>query len=468
MKLFDSVQRKKVEFIPIKNDEVRIYICGATVYDDAHLGHSRSSVSFDLLRRVLEFSGKKVKFVKNFTDIDDKIIKKMEKSGETLKEITERYINSYISDMEALKVLRPTLEPKATETLTDISDFISNLLHKDIAYKTSSGDIYFDTSKDSKYLSISNQIQDENNRESRLENIETEKRNSKDFVLWKAKKDNDLISFPTQIGEGRPGWHIECSAMIEKHLAYSDSEFSIDIHGGGSDLLFPHHENEASQSRCFSGKELSKYWIHNGFVKIDGEKMSKSLGNSFFIKDALKNYSGELLRFYLLSIHYRQDFNFSEEELLNSKKRLDKIYRLKKRIYGGKVGNANSEFQQDILKPLNDDLNISVALAVIDKFISESNEKLDLGQNLKNIKKEILGNIDFINLILGFGGEDAFEYFQFGISQDLKLEIESLIEQRKNFKKDKDFAKADEVRTKLEKMEIQIMDTANGTLWEKV
>jgi len=467
MFLFDSVKRKKVEFIPINSDEVRIYVCGATVYDDAHLGHARSSVSFDLLRRVLEVDKKKVIFVKNFTDIDDKIIKKIESSGETLKEITERYMKSYNSDMKALKVIQPTLEPKATENLDEISNFVEVLLNRGFAYKTSSGDIYFDTSKDKKYLSISNRIQDENSRESRLENIESEKINPEDFVLWKAKKDGDLISFSTKIGDGRPGWHIECSAMIEKHLSYKDSEFSIDIHGGGADLLFPHHENEASQSRCFTNKELAKYWIHNGFVKIDGDKMSKSLGNSFFIKDALKNYSGELLRFYLLSTHYRQDFNFSEEELLNSKKRLDKLYRLKKRVYGGKVGEENIDFRKNVLKSLNDDLNISVTLAIVEKWISESNEKLDNGIGGKNLKREILGNFQFLDLILGFGGSDSFSYFQFGISEIDKETIELLILQRRDAKKEKNFQKADDIRDSLLNMGIQIMDTVNTTLWEK-
>jgi len=467
MLIFDSVKRKKVEFIPIKSDEVRIYICGPTVYDNAHLGHARSSVSFDILRRILEHDGKKVQFVKNFTDIDDKIIKKMESSGESLKEITEKYMESYISDMDSLNVIRPTFEPKATDNMSEIISFIENLLIQDIAYKTSSGDIYFDISKDLKYLSISNRVQDENSRESRLEKIELEKRNSEDFVLWKHKKDGDLISFQTKIGDGRPGWHIECSAMIENHLAYKNSEFSIDIHGGGADLIFPHHENEASQSRCFSGKELAKYWIHNGFVKIDGDKMSKSLGNSFFIKDALNKYSGELLRFYLLSIHYRQDFNFSEEELLNSKKRLDRLYRLKKRVYSSKAGVENFDFRNTILVALKDDINISVTLAIIDKWISDSNEKLDSGDNGKSFKREILGNIQFINSVLGFGGTDTFEYFQFGISAVEKDKIESLIVERISAKKDKNFQKADQIRESLNNLGIQIMDSSSGTVWEK-
>jgi cysteinyl-tRNA synthetase len=467
MTIYDSVQRKKVEFVPIKPDEVRIYVCGPTVYDHAHLGHARSSLSFDVLRRVLEERGFSVKFVKNFTDIDDKIIKKMSESGETLKEITNRFENSYLSDMEALNVARADIEPRATESLDEIASFINRLIDNGVAYRIPSGDIYFDTSKDSQYLSISKRVQNEDERESRLDRVEGEKRNSEDFVLWKGAVDGDVISFKTEVGDGRPGWHIECSAMIEKHLAYKDSEYSIDIHGGGADLLFPHHENEASQSRCATGHELSKYWIHNGFVKIDGEKMSKSLGNSFFIRDALHHYSGELLRFYLLSTHYRQDFNFSEEELLNSKKRLDKIYRLKKRLYGGKVGEVNKQFRGTLLEALGDDLNISVTLSAIDNFISEVNEKLDSGIKDKNLKREALANIEFIDRVLGVGGSDAYQYFQWGVSESDKEKIRELIESRTVAKKDKQFDKADEIREELLSMSIQIMDTADGTLWER-
>ncbi|EJF06021.1 cysteinyl-tRNA synthetase [Thiovulum sp. ES] len=390
----------------------------------------------------------------------------MKETGETLKEITEKYIASFESDMENLRVISPNIKPKATENLEAMEKMIAGLLKKDFAYKTSSGDIYFDTSKDSNYLSISGRKQESEERVSRLENRESEKRNPEDFVLWK-NQNGDEVKFETSFGSGRPGWHIECSAMIEKHLAYKGTEFSIDIHGGGADLLFPHHENEATQSRCATGHELSKYWLHNGFVKIDGTKMSKSLGNSFFVKDSLKVYSGEVLRFYLLSTNYRQDFNFSEVELLNSKKRLDKIYRLKKRLYGGKVGEVNSDFKNALLDFLHDDLNISETLSKVDEFVSEANDKLDSGKISKVEKREILGNIKFLDSLLGIGGTDEFEYFQFGISENQKAEIENLISERTKAKKEKNFELADKIRNDLEEMEIQIMDTANGTLWEK-
>jgi cysteinyl-tRNA synthetase len=462
MKIFDSVKRDKLPFSPISGNSVKIYVCGPTVYDDAHLGHARSAVSFDLLRRVLQESGYSVTFGRNFTDVDDKILDKMAKSGEDLETITSRYISSYNSDMKALNVLTPDLEPKATENIEAMEKMVLKLLEDGFAYQTSSGDIYFDTSKDSKYLSLSNRKQEDT--ESRIGEV-VEKRNPTDFILWKSAKDG--VRFGKRF-VGRPGWHIECSAMVDEHLAYKSGDYSIDIHGGGADLLFPHHENEASQSRCSTGKELAKYWMHNGFVKIDGEKMSKSLGNSFFLKDVLKLYSGEVIRFYLLSTNYRQDFDFSDTELLNSKKRLDKLYRIKKRVYGGKIGEANPKFREEILNALQDDLNTSIAFSILDKFVSETNEKLDSGKVSKVEKREILGSIEFLNMILGIGGSDAFQYFQFGVSEAEKIEIEKLISIRSEAKKERDFQKADEVRAKLEKMNIQIMDTASGTLWEKI
>jgi cysteinyl-tRNA synthetase len=464
--IFDSVKRERVQFQPIREGEVKIYVCGPTVYDDAHLGHGRSGVAFDVLRRVLKANGYKVTFAKNFTDIDDKIINKMKSEKRTLKEITDRYMNSYLSDMEALNVERADIEPKATEYIDAMVSMVENLIGRDIAYRVSSGDVYFDTSKDKDYLSISQKFQDSEERVSRLDRVEDEKRNLNDFVLWKGSKDGDEVKFETAIGTGRPGWHIECSAMIEESLSYKDSAYSIDIHGGGADLLFPHHENEATQSRCSTDRELSKYWIHNGFVRIDGEKMSKSLGNSFFIKDALKHYSGELLRFYLLTTHYRQDFNFSEEELLNSKKRLDKLYRLKKRVYDSKAGEVNKSFKEELLKALNDDINLSVALSKIDEMINSSNEKLDNGE--KKSKKSIVANINYIDEVLGFGGSDPFKYFQFGMSSEIVEKIEELLEQRKEAKKEKNFERADLIREEIESFGVQIMDTPNGAVWERV
>ena len=463
MKIYDSHLKQKVDFKPIKNDEVRIYVCGPTVYDDAHLGHARSSISFDLLRRVLEVIGYKVTFVKNFTDIDDKIINKMNATGKSLKEITEYYIDSYLKDMNALNVKRADIEPKATESLEAMFDIIDKLLQKGYAYKLPNGDIYFDTSKDEEYCKLSNKCQDDE-----VHRIEIEgKKNPADFALWKACKGKGDVCFDSPFGSGRPGWHIECSAMIKKHIAYN-GEYEIDIHGGGADLFFPHHENEEAQTYCAYGEHLAKHWMHNGFVQINGEKMSKSLGNSFFVKDALKHYPGEVLRFYLMSTHYRAPLNFSEEDLIASKKRLDKLYRLKKRVYGITKKQQDKEFEEKLLNCMKDDLNISKALAAIDEFINTSNENLDKNPKDKALKQKIVSNIEFIDKLLGVGGSDAYEYFQAGIDEETKNKINELIQKRTEAKKNKDYKLADKIRDELKEMGIQIQDTPNGTVWEKV
>ncbi|QKF63022.1 cysteinyl-tRNA synthetase [Campylobacter mucosalis] len=458
MQIYDSVKKQKVDFKP-QNEVVRIYLCGPTVYDDAHLGHAKSAVSFDMLRRVLIALGHKVKFVRNYTDIDDKILKKMSESGKSLEEITNFYIDSFEADMKALNVLDPDIKPRATECVGQMIDYINELIKKDYAYKLDDG-IYFNTQKDVKYLSISGRECDD--AVARVDNNES-KKDQKDFVLWKF--DENFYDAP--FGKGRPGWHTECVAMIKEHLA-SDTEFVIDIHAGGSDLLFPHHENEAAQCRCHSGKELSKYWLHNGFIQINNEKMSKSLNNSFFVKDALKDYQGEVLRFYLLSSHYRANFNYSLDDLNASKKRLDKIYRLKKRVYETKLGEISENFKSEILEALSDDLNTSKALAVVDEFVNLANEGLDKNPKDKNLKTTIVANLAFLEQIFGIATLDSFEYFQFGVSDELKAKINELILKRNEAKKERNFALADEIREQINALNINIMDTPSGTLWEKI
>lgn len=466
MVIYDSVQKKKVPFVPITPNEVKIYVCGPTVYDDAHLGHARSAIAFDLLRRVLIALHYRVTFVKNFTDIDDKIIVKMNESGQSLEAITSHYIQRYKDEMHALHVSDADIEPKATQTVQEIIDFVQAMLTQKTAYATSDG-IYFDTSKDDKYLSLSHRLVEEETTLARVEGKD-EKKDQKDFALWKFSKANEP-SFSAPFGDGRPGWHIECSAMIEKHLACHHGAYQIDIHAGGADLLFPHHENEAAQTRCKSNQELAKYWMHNGFVTINGEKMSKSLGNSFFLKDALAIYDGEILRFYLLSSHYRANFNFSEEDLLMSKKRLDKLYRLKKRVFDIEAASQpDASFQENILEALSDDLNISKALAVLDEMISLANETIDQTPKDKPFKALIHANLKWLESLLGIGLHSPIAYFQLGVTEDERHAIEEKIKQRSNAKKAKDFASADAIRAALEQQNIQLMDTPNGTQWEKL
>lgn len=464
MHIYDTAARTKRAFVPLIPGKVSLYVCGPTVYDDAHLGHARSALAFDLLRRVLEAEGYEVTFARNITDIDDKIIKKAAESGVAIETITDTYIRAYHRDMTALGVAAPTLEPRATESLDAMFALIQTLMDKGSAYRTDSGDVYFDTQSDANYLQLSGRHQDEKAVQHRVESTE-QKRHIADFALWKAVQD-DSVAFDSPFGRGRPGWHTECSAMIEQYLS-THGEYAIDIHGGGADLLFPHHENEAAQTRCATGRELARYWMHNGFVTIGGEKMSKSLGNSFFIKDALQAYPGEVLRFFLLGTHYRSDFNFNEEDLLAAKKRLDKLYRLKKRLFGLNVAEAKTPFQAALLEALKDDLNVSKALAHVDAMVAEANEGLDADPKDKGLKRRTMADLAFVETLLGFGTMSPFDYFQFGIDEVTKGKINELIEARNAAKKAKAFDKADAIRQEITAMGVQLMDTPQGTFWEQ-
>ena len=465
MRLFDSKSKAKKDLNAYKNEPLNIYLCGATVYDDAHLGHARSSVCFDLLRRTLLALGFKVQFARNYTDIDDKILAKMKEKNLSLKELTTHYIQSYEADMNALNVLKPNFMPKATEYIAQMIELIESLEKKGFTYTLKDG-VYFDSSKDSAYFSLSHRNLNDN--QSRLEN-EVAKKNESDFVLWKF----DESFYDAPFGKGRPGWHSECVAMIR---ALFDDK--LIIHCGGADLLFPHHENEAAQCRCAYGGELAQIWLHNGFVKIDGEKMSKSLNNSFFVKDALKEFCAEALRFYLLQTHYRGDFNYAVSDLESAKKRLDKFYRLKKRLgvfeftdYELNLKTNSKGFQSElsrqILNALNDDLNISLALSVFDEFIINSNAKLDENPKDKALKENLTQGLKECALIFGVGFMDTSEYFQFGVDDEFKVQIKAQIKARNEAKAEKNFALADEIRTNLAKKGIILQDTPNGTVWEK-
>lgn len=462
MKLFDSVKKEKLDFIPKKENEVCIYLCGPTTYDDAHLGHARSSVCFDLLHRVFIALGFRVKFARNYTDIDDKILKKMKESGRNLSELTDFYIAAYERDMKALNVLDPDFKPRATHFIREMISLIAHLQKQGFAYVLEDG-VYFDTSKDKSYLSLSKRGLEENI--TRLEN-EVAKKNESDFVLWKF--DENFYDAP--FGKGRPGWHTECVAMINSLF-----NEGLDIHAGGIDLLFPHHENEASQCRCANNYELASYWLHNGFVNINGEKMSKSLNNSFFIKDALNEFHPELLRFYLQSSHYRAHFNYSLEDLALSKKRLDKFYRLKQRLDlkefsdfdKNKIYSFESEVANRALKDLSDELNISKALATLDEFIVEANLELDKEPKNISLKLDLKQGLEELALLFGFGFLAWNEYFQFGVSREQKELIMQKIQERNEAKKMKDFSTADKIRAELAQMNIVLLDTPQGTIWEK-
>ncbi|PHQ56311.1 MAG: cysteine--tRNA ligase [Sulfurimonas sp.] len=466
MFIYDSVKKEKREFIPLQAGKVSLYVCGPTVYDDAHLGHAKSALVFDLLTRVLSANGLDVTYARNITDIDDKIIKKAIAQNKDIKEITDYYTESFHTEMSAIGVSRPDIEPKATESLNAMFEMMQNLIDSGHAYSTKDGDVYFDTASDSAYLTLSARVQDDEDKQERVESSSM-KKNPADFAMWKSVKDGSL-TYESPFGLGRPGWHLECSAMIEKHLAQPNTAFAVDIHGGGADLLFPHHENEAAQTRCSSNHELAAYWMHNGFVNINGEKMSKSLGNSFFLKDALKEYDGEVLRFYLLSTHYRSNFNFNTEDLSIAKKRLDKIYRLKKRLFGLAQNTESTEFKTKLLAALSDDMNVSTALALIEDMISSANETLDTAGKHKLLKRETISNLAYIEELLGFGVKNPFEYFQFGMDEDTKEKIATLMDKRSEAKKEKNFEDSDRLRDEILAFGVTLMDTPAGTFWEKV
>ncbi len=465
MHIYDSAAKTKRKFIEQNKGIVYLYVCGPTVYDDAHLGHAKSALTFDLLSRVLKAHNLHVVYARNITDIDDKIIQKAKQIGISIQELTDKFTTKYHKDMAHLGITPPDIEPKATQSVDAMTDMIGRLLDSGHAYKVRNGDIYFDTSSDKKYLSISHKIQDDSDKQNRIISSD-EKKHDADFALWK-HANKDEVGFDSIFGRGRPGWHLECSAMIEKHLVKDDAQkYAVDIHGGGADLLFPHHENEAAQTRCSTSHEIAAYWMHNGFVNINNQKMSKSLGNSFFIKDALKLYNGEVLRFYLLSTHYRSNFNFTEDDLLASKKRLDKIYRLKQRLFGLQENTMQTDFQIQLLKALSDDLNISLSMALIDEMISNVNDVMDSDKKNKQIKKEAVSNLTYIKTILGFGFQDPFEYFQAGAPKKIKEQILALITQREQAKKQKDYQNADKIREQIIALGANIMDTPKGTLWE--
>jgi cysteinyl-tRNA synthetase len=460
--LFDSHLKSKVEFASEFEGEARIYLCGPTVYDDSHLGHARSAISFDLLRRLLTALGYKVTFVRNITDIDDKILNKMAQTGKSLEELTGFYADRYRDDLDALGVLPPSVEPKATEHIAQMLDLIAKLIANGAAYQTADGDIYFDVTKYPQYGDLSGETQEDT-----LTRVSTEqKRNARDFALWKAAKTGDSVGYDSPYGKGRPGWHLECSAMAQTHLFRRGAQFACDIHAGGSDLFFPHHENEATQTKCAYDNALAKYWMHNGFVRIDGQKMSKSLNNSFFVKDALKIFQGEALRFYLTGVHYRAGLNYNFKDLNAAKKRLDRIYRLKKRV--DTIGEAEADFKEELLSALCDDLNISKALAAIDEMISRANEVLDKNAKDKAAKATFGGNLKLVSDLLGAGAQDPYEWFQWGVEEGDRKKIEDLIADRAAAKIDKDYARADEIRERLSAIGINVMDLPARTVWEKL
>lgn len=492
--LYNSRTKKKELFLPLTPNQVKMYVCGVTVYDDCHLGHARSALVFDTIRRYLEYSGYQVTYVRNFTDVDDKILQRAHKEGIPWTQVTEKYIEAFYRDMGRLGIIPPTIEPRATHHIQDIVGMIAALVEKHVAYEVE-GDVYFEVRKFSQYGQLSGRNLEELLAGARVE-VDHRKKDPMDFALWKSAKP-DEPGWESPWGKGRPGWHIECSAMSIKHLGPT-----FDIHGGGKDLIFPHHENEVAQSCAYTGKEFARYWIHNGFVTIDQEKMSKSLGNFFTIRGIFEEspYSeivtGECLRYYLLSTHYRSDINFSDQSISEAKSAMDSIYGLIRRLeefdtYADNQGNEEWErlskhLAKKFQESMEDDFNTPKVLAAFHELRGEVNKLLVNGLS-RQAKGHVLDDLKKYGQTLGLFQIPSKEW-NFGIVRtvvggasgsstgtgfsDAGIQTEELIDQqvrlRNEARAQKDFSTADTIRKKLAEQGIILEDRPDGTTrWKR-
>ncbi|TRW25549.1 cysteine--tRNA ligase [Criibacterium bergeronii] len=464
MKIYNTLTNKKEEFHEINKGKVTIYSCGPTVYNYFHIGNARPFITFDLLRNFMEYIGYEVKFVQNFTDVDDKIIKRAKEENLTPKEVADKYIQAYYEDAKALGIRKATVHPRVTDVMDDIIKYVQDLVDGGYAYELN-GDVYFEVDKFKGYGKLSNKNIDELEAGARI-GVNEQKKSPMDFALWKAKKEGE-IAWDSPWGEGRPGWHIECSVMSTKYLGEH-----IDIHCGGADLIFPHHENEIAQSEAHNHEKFANYWMHNGYINVDNVKMSKSLGNFFTVRDVLEHYTGDVLRFFMLSAHYKSPINYSKELLDAAKTSLDRIKNCKKNTDFIIKNLSQKEFtaqENDLLKQISvfkdsfiekmsDDLNSADAIAVIFDLVKFANSNINensskaFAQQILDLLNELTGVLNIANLDTQNSDIDEEKIF-------------SLIEERANAKKAKDFARADQIRDELLDMGIQIKDTRTGTQW---
>lgn len=466
MKIFNSMTMTKEDFVPIEQGKVRMYACGPTVYNYIHVGNARPIIMFDVLRRYLEYRGYEVTFVQNFTDVDDKIIKRAGEEGTSSKEVSEKYIEEYLADTKGLGVRPATIHPKATENIDEIIKIVSTLIEKGYAYEAN-GDVYYRTAKFPEYGKLSHQPLEELQAGARID-VADIKENPMDFALWKAAKPGEPY-WESPWGQGRPGWHIECSAMSGRYLGKT-----IDIHCGGQDLIFPHHENEIAQSEAANGCKFVNYWMHNGFISVDNKKMSKSLNNFFTVREAAEAYSYDAIRMFMLMSHYRSPLNYSGEILIqaqNARERLatakSNLEFFKKNGVDGDMTDEEAKFAESIqryrerfIEVMDDDLNTADAVAVIFELVREINAAVSPASNpTKALAKECDKLFSELSEVLGLpvgGEEDA-----------LDAEIEELIEQRQAARKAKNFAEADRIRDVLKEKGIVLKDTPQGVKWER-
>ncbi len=480
MKIYNTLTGKKEEFIPVEPGKAGMYACGVTVYDHCHIGHARSAVVFDVMRRYMIYKGYQFKYVRNFTDIDDKIINKANKEGVSWDAVARKYTDEYYRDMDRLGVGRADVEPKATDHITEIIEMVSGLVEKGYAYEID-GSVYFEVSKFSGYGKLSKRDLEDMIAGARVE-VDERKKNPMDFALWKASKEGEP-AWESPWGAGRPGWHIECSAMSRKHLGET-----LDIHGGGADLIFPHHENEIAQSEAYSGKPFVRYWVHNGFITVDKEKMSKSLGNFFTIQEILNKFDPEAVRFFLLSTHYRSPIEFSDEQLREAEASIDRYYTTVLRIRdflaqeGAKEkAAADEKALEDILskfidrfkEAMDDDFNTALAIGNIFELIRMLNKYIDgrpLGSKARGLVKksgELLKETGDVLNIFTRSPEEWYkalmEVKNIGLTEE---DILLRIEERKQARERKDWAEADRIRKELEEKGILLEDRKDGTGWK--
>ena len=458
LKIHNTLTGKKEEFVPLVPGKVGMYVCGNTVYDFCHIGHARAMISFDIISRHLRFSGFELNYVRNITDVDDKIIKRAAENNETPESLTLRMIEAQTQDELKLGNKLPDREPKATEFMQEIIDMIAVLVEKGFAYQGSTGDVYFRTEKHADYGKLNNRKLDEMLAGARID-VESAKENPADFVLWKSAKEGE-VHWLSPWGIGRPGWHIECSAMSTSCLGAH-----FDIHGGGPDLKFPHHENEIAQSECANGTDYVNYWMHCGAVRVNNEKMSKSLGNFFTVRDVLEKYNPEVVRFLMVSSQYRSPIDYSEQSLLEAKVGLERMYTS---LQGQDLATeyVSSGYTERYQDAMNDDFNTPVAISVLFDLVRELNKaKASGADNAPSLAKEL----SVLAELLGLLGQDP-EYFlknsvvNDGISEE---EIEAFIAERIQARKDKNFARSDEIRDSLAEQGITLLDTREGTSWTR-
>jgi cysteinyl-tRNA synthetase len=460
IRVYNTRTRQKEELRTIEPGKVRMYVCGPTVYNYFHIGNARTFVVFDAIRRYLEYRGYEVKYVQNFTDVDDRLIQASIETGQSVPDIAERYIEAYFQDADALRVKRATVHPRVMENIPEIIGFIQELLDKCYAY-VSEGDVYYDTLRFADYGKLSNQSLDDLQAGARIE-VSEKKRHPLDFVLWKAAKPGE-ISWDSPWGKGRPGWHIECSAMNRKYLGDR-----IDIHGGGHDLMFPHHENELAQSQAATGEPLATYWLHSGYLNINNEKMSKSLGNSIFVKDLRQQYDPVALRFFLLTAHYRNPINFSEETMRQAVQSLERIYGcLDSLRFRLKTADPDSvdpvemeSYKQRFCEVMDDDFNTPDAITVLFELVKDANQYMRNQVVSKTTLQTYVSTLEELLGVLGLepaAGNDTL----------LDEEIERLIAERTEARKQKNFARADEIRTLLQQQGILLEDTPQGVRWRR-